>query len=212
MRIYSSASTDGGATWTPNTEVYASPGGAVCTCCHPSLVVDLSGNMAIMFRNDLDGQRDMYLKVGRQPARKLGTGHWTLSACPMDGGGVARSAEGRLLTVWRREQTVFEAAPGATERPLGEGKDAVVAFAGEEPIVAWTAPSGIVLRRGDEGSPSLADVAGGFAALVGLADRSAVLAWQRGEASVVRRLRAAAQSSASANSASRSNARVNIPN
>ncbi len=93
-RVYAAVSRDHGATWTPDTLVYASPSGAVCECCHPSVAIGPGGRVAIMFRNNLDGHRDMYVAESKDgvtfsSARKLGTGSWTLNACPMDGGAVA---------------------------------------------------------------------------------------------------------------------------
>jgi len=43
MRLYGAASKDGGLTWGRNALVYASPGGTICECCHPSLAVELAG-------------------------------------------------------------------------------------------------------------------------------------------------------------------------
>ncbi len=60
-RIYAALSRDHGATWMPDTLVYASPSGTICECCHPSVAIGADGRVAIMFRNNLAGQRDMYL-------------------------------------------------------------------------------------------------------------------------------------------------------
>ena len=208
MAIYGSTSADGGATWTKNVALYTSPGGAVCTCCHPSVEVDPGGTVSVMFRNDVDGNRDMYLKAGAAPAARLGDGHWRLSACPMDGGGMARSGDGRVLTTWRRDQTVFVAAPGRPETEVGAGKDPAIAFTGSEPVVAWSSPAGLAVRRGSA-QPEIVDAAGHSPSLAGAADGAALLAWQRGDRSFVRRL---AQSAASANSASTSSGPVTIVN
>ncbi|NNU34120.1 hypothetical protein HK413_08140 [Mucilaginibacter sp. S1162] len=46
--------------WTANQLVYKSPDGHVCECCKPNIAV--AGNtIAIMFRNWLNGSRDLYV-------------------------------------------------------------------------------------------------------------------------------------------------------
>ena len=125
-RIYAATSRDHGATWTPDALVYAAPGGSVCECCHPSVAIGAGGHVAIMFRNNLDGNRDMYVTrstngVTFAPATKLGTGSWALDACPMDGGGVAFNG-GDLVATWRRENDVvsdhgFDTRAKAGPRP-----------------------------------------------------------------------------------------------
>jgi len=95
-RLYGSTSHDGGATWSPNTLVYESPSGSVCQCCHPSAAVDGQGRIFVMFRNSIDGNRDMYLvrsddggkKFGPATNSALALGNWT----PPDGW---RSTPGR---------------------------------------------------------------------------------------------------------------------
>ena len=53
-----------------------------------------------MWRNSLDGARDMFVSESRDGgrtfsnARKLGSGTWPLKACPMDGGHLAFDAAG----------------------------------------------------------------------------------------------------------------------
>ncbi len=59
--VYGSRSTDGGATWTPERRLYKSPDGGVCPCCAPLVACDPRGGVHVMWRNDLEGARDMYL-------------------------------------------------------------------------------------------------------------------------------------------------------
>ena len=178
-RIYAAVSRDHGATWTPDTLVYASPSGAVCECCHPSAAVSTDGRVAIMFRNSLAGQRDMYLAESKDgvtfsPARKLGTSSWTLNACPMDGGAVAFNDEG-VVSTWRREGDVFLATDRVPERRLGAGRDPVVAQFQNHQDVAWSAPDGVVLERGGGVLTKLGP--GRFPALVSMRDHT-VVAWE----------------------------------
>jgi hypothetical protein len=177
-RVYAAVSRDHGTTWTPDALVYASPGGSVCECCHPSVAVDDAGRIAVMFRNNLDGNRDMYVAQsddGRTfaGAVKLGTGSWALNGCPMDGGSLA-FGDG-VTAIWRREDVVFLSTRDQPERRLGAGRDPVVATSGSRRDLAWASPAGIVLVR--DAAPAMAIAPGRFPAILALADRT-ILAWE----------------------------------
>ena len=93
-KIVGAKSINAGKTWSKNKLLYASPDSVVCECCKPSVAVK-ADNVYAMFRNNLHGNRDLYLiqsldggnNFGK--AQKLGKVSWALNGCPMDGGGVA---------------------------------------------------------------------------------------------------------------------------
>lgn len=179
-RIYAAVSRDHGASWTPDRRVYASPSGTVCECCHPSVAIGADGRVAIMFRNSLAGDRDMYVVESSDgvtfgPATKLGNGSWTLNACPMDGGAVGSNAEG-VVSTWRREGDVYLTTARVPERRLGAGRDPVVAHFQDRRDLAWSAPDGVVLVR--DGGALIPLGRGRFPSIVALRDRT-VLAWER---------------------------------
>src|SRR4051794_22113294 len=94
-----------------------------------------------MFRDAVDGNRDMYLSEWHvngvvSTPQKLGEGSWAINACPMDGGGLAREGD-ETITAWRRDRTVFLDTPGRHERALGEGKDVTIAASPQGAYVAW---------------------------------------------------------------------------
>src|SRR5262249_24079329 len=97
-QVYGAASPDGGAGWQNEKLIYESPDGGVCPCCQPSVGYDPRGGLHVMWRNDLNGARDMYLVSSEDggrtfgPSGKLGQGTWRLKVCPMDGGGLAGDA------------------------------------------------------------------------------------------------------------------------
>lgn len=149
-KIYGSNSKDGGKTWSKNRMIYTSPDSTVCQCCKPSVVVK-GNNIYIMFRNWLNGQRDMYLIQSKDggitfsKAEKLGTGGWKLNGCPMDGGGLAINEKGAIQTVWRREGKVYSSTPGLKEKEIGEGKGCTIETVKENNIYAWTENGKIVI-------------------------------------------------------------------
>src|SRR4051812_30324045 len=85
-RIFGAGSSDGGKTWTENKEIYRSPSGSVCECCHPSATFDSQGGIYAMWRNSIAGNRDLYVAASRDGGQtfgravKLGTGSWELDA------------------------------------------------------------------------------------------------------------------------------------
>lgn len=189
--LYGARSTDAGATWSKNFLVYQSPDGTICECCHPSSAFAPEGELLVMWRNWLDGSRDMYLARSRAgaefgPPEKLGMGTWKLKGCPMDGGGIVISRQ-RVFTVWRREGTVYLAEPGGHETALGQGKDLAVAAGPKGIYVAWVSGSRIELRIPDA-EPVTLSSDGAFPALAVLSDGAVVAAWQEKDGITTRRV------------------------
>ncbi len=189
-RLYGAVSKDAGATWSRNFLVYESPGGTICQCCHPTLLSLGKGGFGVMFRNAVDGKRDMYVTRIRgseviSAAHKAGKGSWELNACPMDGGGLALSGK-QLMTAWRRGDEVFMAAEDKQESRIGKGKDVAIASDGKRVFMVWTGDGGI--ESWVEGK---ADVLGEGAspAITALPEGGALAAWEQNGTIVLRRLK-----------------------
>jgi hypothetical protein len=150
--VYGTKSTDGGRTWSKNTVVYSSPDGSVCECCKPSVVIK-GENIFVMFRNWLNGNRDLYLiessDGGRsfKQAQKLGIGSWKLNGCPMDGGGLALYKNNIPQTVWRREGKIFTSTLGTPEIELGEGRSCTIETVNDKNVYAWTENGDVVVMK-----------------------------------------------------------------
>ncbi len=155
-KIVGAASDDGGRTWSANRIIYTSPDSSVCECCKPS--VALKGDkVAIMFRNWLNGNRDLYIMESTdggnhfQPAQKLGYGSWALNGCPMDGGGLVINKNQVAETIWNRKGKLYACEPGKPELELGSGRSCTIETVNGENIYAWT-ENGEVLVRTPNGS------------------------------------------------------------
>lgn len=189
--LYGARSVDAGATWSESFLIYQSPDSTICQCCHPSAAFTPTGELLVMWRNWLDGSRDMYLARSRDGApfakpEKLGKGTWKLNACPMDGGGLVISQQ-RVFTAWRREATVYMAQPGGQESALGQGKDVAMAVGPKGVYVAWDSAAGIELHT-PAGPPVKLSNAGGFPAITVLPDGSVVAAWEEKDGITTKRL------------------------
>lgn len=149
-KIYGAISTDGGLHWSKNILVNTSPEGAVCECCKPSVKMD-GNNVFVLFRNNLQGNRDIYLIHSAdggnkfEPAIKMGQGSWKLDGCPMDGGGLSIGKNKAPQTVWNRKGTIYAASPGIEEKAIGTGKSCTMASADGKNIYAWQENGGIVV-------------------------------------------------------------------
>lgn len=166
--LWGASSTDGGAHWSANRLAYRSPDGTICECCAPSVVFGPDGTLVVMWRNWLDGARDLYVSSSKDggatfgPARKQGEGTWRVQACPMDGGGLAVTSEGEVASVWRRERTVYRTIGDGREETLGPGEQASIVFGPDGFFTAWSASRGgelLVLRPGDEKAERIAQAA-----------------------------------------------------
>jgi hypothetical protein len=153
-KIYGAKSGDGGKTWSKNVMVYTSPDTTVCECCKPSVVVK-ENKVYVMFRNFLQGNRDLYLTQSNDngntfnQAEKLGIGNWKLNGCPMDGGGLAVDKDGGIQTVWRREGKMVAAMPGMSEKEIGEGKGCAIETVHNKNVYAWMEKGEVVVIKPD---------------------------------------------------------------
>lgn len=180
-KIYGAKSIDGGKTWSKNTMIYTSPDTTVCQCCKPSVVVK-GNNVYVMFRNWLNGNRDMYLIESKDggntfgQAQKLGNGNWKLTGCPMDGGNLAINNTGAIQTVWRREGKVYSAIPGLPEKEIGEGKGCTVESVNGKYVFAWTENGEIVIINTKRGKKILGK--GSLPVLKAINNELAICIWE----------------------------------
>lgn len=180
-KIFGSGSTDGGKTWSTNKMIYASPDTTVCQCCKPSVVIKGS-NVYVMFRNWLDGNRDMYLIRSTDggntfgQAEKLGKGSWALNGCPMDGGGLTIHDDNKIQTVWRREGKIYAYRPGETESEIGEGRGCTLASVNNQTIYTWTENGQVVCLLPKTGKKIMGK--GRYPVLQAISDDQLMCVWE----------------------------------
>ncbi len=140
-KICFSKTTNQGKSWSENKIVYKSPYKTVCECCKPSIVVSQS-KVFIMFRNLLNGSRDLHLLqsddlgINFNKPVKLGNGTWKLNGCPMDGGGLVVNSNNEVETIWQREGLVYFSKLNEEETQIGLGRNCSISDA-EKPILSW---------------------------------------------------------------------------
>ena len=201
-QLFGAGSTDGGKTWSDNQQIYRSPDGSICECCHPAVTYDPRGNLYVMWRNAIGGNRDLYLAMSHDGgntfsrASKLGSGSWKLAACPMDGGYLAATASGEVTTVWRRDRQVFRTdSEQASETLLGAGEQpwAVAGPAGVYVVWISKRAGALWLLMPDSGEPKrlATDATDPVIAAPIRGSGPVVVAWQTGrgdEQSIVSRV------------------------
>lgn len=128
--------------WAANRLIYKSPDQHVCECCRPGIAVSGTA-VAIMFRNWLNGSRDMYVvrsaNGGRSfsDAQKMGLDTWKLDGCPMDGGGIRIGQSNSIQTTWQRRGDIYFTQGTDPEMLIGQGKTCTIAGDGARSIIAY---------------------------------------------------------------------------
>jgi len=136
-----------------------------------------------MFRNSLDGNRDMYLvppmTVERRSAQRPNSAlHLETGRLPDDGGALQVDAGGNPISVWRREGDVFLSLGPNREQRLGAGRQPILAATPRGPILAWMEGKALKVKRQGRRTPPCS-TAMLPSKHVALEDGRSVLAWER---------------------------------
>lgn len=180
-QIEGARSEDGGRTWMKNQLIYKSPDSTVCECCKPSVVIK-NATVGVMFRNWLDGNRDLYLIESQNKglnfsqAQKLGTGNWALNGCPMDGGSLAFDGGNNYKTVWNRKGKIYACEPGRIEHEIGEGRGCTLTVAGNKTVYSWVEKGDVICLLPSGEKKNLGKGAGSI--LKALNDRQVLCIWE----------------------------------
>ncbi len=180
-KIFGARSNDGGKSWMKNILIYASPDSTICECCKPSVVMN-GKNVFVMFRNWVNGNRDLYIIQSVDggetfgQAQKLGKGTWPLNGCPMDGGGLVIAKTGALQTVWRRESKIYTCEPGKEEKEIGEGKGCNIETVNGKNIYAWSSNGNVTCLLPDGSKKILGK--GSLPILKSMSNNEVICVWE----------------------------------
>lgn len=148
--IFGTYSIDGGMTWAKSKNLYKSPDGSICPCCKPTVSI-YRDSVYVMFRNDVNGNRNMYLMLSEDEginfgqAKKLGLGTWQINGCPVDGGGMAIDEKGKVMTAWKRATEIFVCQPDKPEQKAGMGRMCKIANTAKGDYLIWQSEGEIIL-------------------------------------------------------------------
>jgi hypothetical protein len=137
-----------------------------------------------MFRNWLNGSRDLYLIRSSDKGRsfkgvqKLGVGAWKLNGCPMDGGGVFIDQSETVHTVWQREGTVYYCKPGEMETSVGKGRTCSIAGTTENAVISMQNRDTLKLVRLPQKN-EITIGTGGFLKSIVLPDNKILCVWEQ---------------------------------
>lgn len=151
-KLFTKVSHDNGATFTPNAE--PNPVWNPCDCCTTSSAYGPDGKLAILYREETNNDRDIYLilwdqKSGGEPVRKrVSSTPWKLTGCPMTYFNITSTATG-YIAAWPTKGEIYFARldskgtvlpPGEIKAPGSNGmRTGVLALGAQDGVtlIAW---------------------------------------------------------------------------
>ena len=149
-KLYANFSTDDGQTFTPNAELDASYD--PCNCCTTRSVYNAHSDLAILYREKRNDDRDMYLVIqdpsGHLTRSRISAAPWHVNACPMTYYALTATKEG-YLAAWPTKGDIYFAridrkgavlSPGEVKTPGRSGmRTGLVALGGAagSTLIAW---------------------------------------------------------------------------
>jgi hypothetical protein len=107
--LYANVSHDNGKTFGPNMEINASfdP----CNCCTTSAVYGADGTLSLLYREETNNDRDMYLVLweqdqGKVSRTRISSTLWSITACPMSAFALSRSRD-CFVAVWPTKDQIY---------------------------------------------------------------------------------------------------------
>lgn len=108
-RLYANISRDNGETFGPNLEI--NPRYNPCNCCTTSAAYGEDGRLAVLYREETNNERDMYLVLwdqvrGDVARTRVGQIPWKLDGCPMTYFSVIPD-RGGFVAAWPTKGTIY---------------------------------------------------------------------------------------------------------
>src|SRR5215468_1025763 len=123
-KLYANVSHDGGKTFGPRVEI--NPAYDPCNCCTTSAVFGADGKLAVLYREETNNERDMYMVLWDQGRSQVSRTRisktlWKIDACPMTYYTVSRNGDG-FTAVWPTRGDIFFARLDAKGNLLPPGE------------------------------------------------------------------------------------------
>lgn len=146
-KLYANLSRDEGRTFTPNAEL--NPSYDPCDCCTTRAVYGSDGSLAVLYREETNNQRDMYLvilkKDGERLRTRISSTLWEINACPMTYFGLSATKNG-YIAAWPTKGEIHFALMDRNGRVKPPGEIKTSGHSGMRTgLVALEAPDGRVL-------------------------------------------------------------------
>lgn len=147
-KLYANVSHDNGETFAPFIEL--NPRYNPCNCCTTSAVYGGDGRLAVLYREETNNERDMYLvlweqKRGEMSRTRVSRTSWKLDACPMSYYAIARERSG-YVAVWPTKGQIYFARLDGRGEPLPPAEIRTPGTSGMRTgMLALSAPDGSTL-------------------------------------------------------------------
>jgi hypothetical protein len=118
-KLYANFSGDAGQTFSSNAEISAECD--PCPCCTTSSVFAPNGDLGILYREEADNNRDMYILIkhrdGRLTRRRISSTGWKIGACPMSCFSITIAPKG-YIAAWPTKGQVYFARLDEEGNPM----------------------------------------------------------------------------------------------
>lgn len=149
-KLFVNFSHDAGKTFTPNAEINRAYD--PCNCCTTRGAYGADGNLAVLYREETNNQRDMYVvmltKDGRESRNRISATLWNINACPMTYFAISPTKDG-YVAAWPTKSEIYFTRldkagkvlpPGEVKTPGRSGmRTGVVALGASDgsTLIAW---------------------------------------------------------------------------
>jgi hypothetical protein len=147
-KLYANVSQDDGKTFAAQVEI--NPAYDPCNCCTTSSVYEEGGKLAVLYREETNNERDMFLVLWDQKHNKVSRTRisstlWKIDACPMTYYAISRNKSG-FEAVWPTKGQIYFARLDGKGDLLPPGEIKTPGRAGMRiGMVALSAPTGRTL-------------------------------------------------------------------
>lgn len=119
-KLYANVSRDNGKSFGPNVEIDQSFN--PCDCCTTSAAYGADGKLALLYREETDNARDMYVVLWDQERNtstrtRVSDTLWTIAGCPMSYYSIVRDRDG-YVAIWPTKGDIYFARLDGKGKPV----------------------------------------------------------------------------------------------